>query len=213
MKTQIPRRRFLKTAGLSYAGLAVSGINAPAQFFPAQQFEAGISSAQIKERFAQSVSDDKQIMSQWCWAASISMAFGFHGHDVHQNTIVERIKGITINQAAHGFEITQALSATWTDEKGKRFKSTCWVFDRESGDVSRGNRDVIKELNEKRPLVYGSNGHAVLLTYVKYSFDVFGFPQPFYAIARDPWPGKGKRPLTREEMVPIYVAGVQVHEA
>jgi hypothetical protein len=218
MRMLIERRKFLTTIGVSGVGLLAlerysSGQGLIQPFFPTPIEEAGIKSSTINDRFAESVVVNEQTMSQWCWAASISMAFGFHGHEVHQETIVEKIKGIRINQPAQGQEITAALSGEWKDAQGKIFRSKCWVYDVQAMTTTKNNNDVIRELKAGRPLVYGSNGHAVLLTFVRYTRDQNGFPWPHYAVVRDPWPGRGRRELSFTELKPIYVAGVQVEES
>jgi hypothetical protein len=52
-----------------------------------------------------------QYMSEWCWAACISMVFAFNGHAVPQSRIVTEAYGAPINMpAVYGIVIAQQLN-------------------------------------------------------------------------------------------------------
>jgi hypothetical protein len=173
---------------------------------------AGIPTARVKEIAA------TQQMNEWCWAASISMAFAYHGHPVSQSEIVRTIWGQVVNlPAMNGMTITGALNREWTDSNGKRFRSRSSFTDLAAGVAMVDNQRIVSELKAERPLIVGVKGHAMLLTAISYmpmGANVIG--PVVGAVVRDPWPyvaGQGvRRDLQRDEMRPIYVATVAVED-
>ena len=156
-----------------------------------------------------------QKLSQWCWAASISMVFSYHGHPVAQEAIVKDTYGSVVNMPAiSGDVISNALNRNWRDSKGVRFRSRATVFDFQSGSYGVSNDDIVRELKNDRPLIMGAMGHAMVVTAMQYVKSPDGrVGQVLGVTVRDPWPGKGRRQLTLQELQPIYVATVQISNA
>ncbi|MBV8190396.1 MAG: hypothetical protein JO339_24350, partial [Alphaproteobacteria bacterium] len=59
--------------------------------------------------------------------------------------------------------------------------------------------EAARELADDQPLIIGTGGHAMVLTALTYFRDVYGNGQPLSAVVRDPWPGRGRRELSRQE--------------
>jgi len=171
---------------------------------------AGLDTLDIEEQFAENSDGTLQRRSQWCWAAAISMMFAYYGYRVPQEHIVQRILGIPIDRPGQGFQISQALSASWRDARERRFRSHCRVFDMQSGRAELDNATIITELRSERPLIYGAQGHATLLTAVRYVRHPNGMFAINGGIVRDPWPGRGRRELSWAELRPMYVAAVRI---
>jgi hypothetical protein len=86
--------------------------------------------------FSQFSADYKaQYQSEWCWAACISMLFGYYGHPVSQQRIVTEAYGAPYNMpAASGFTIAGALNRSWIDDDGQSFQSSLEAaFDVQAG--------------------------------------------------------------------------------
>jgi hypothetical protein len=153
----------------------------------------------------------QQRMSQWCWAASISMIFGYHGYDVSQERIVESIFGRLADlPAMTGEQMTEALARPWRDERGRTFRATVRVYDDAAGEYGVDDRMIIDELRAERPLLVGTVGHAMVLTALRYVKTPSGELQVIGATVRDPWPGRGRRDLEWHEMQPQYLATVDM---
>ncbi len=167
--------------------------------------EVGIPSERLEPVTAQ------QKMSQWCWAASISMLFAFHGHPVAQERIVAGIWGHLADlPAPTGGTMSDALARPWRDDRGHPFRARIRVFDAGAGEYGLDEEAVIDELRAERPLLVGTAGHAMVVTALTYVKDPSGFTQVVSVIVRDPWPGRGRRALSWEEMEPQYVAAVDI---
>lgn len=139
--------------------------------------------------------------SQWCWAASVSAIFAFHGFDVSQRRIVEATYGQVVNLPAHGPTIAAASSRDWATDDGRRFTAYCDVLWDSQFHVGRPTAvaDAANELAQDQPLIIGTGGHAMVLTAMTYLRDTNGGGQPRAAVVRDPWPGAGRRQLSAQE--------------
>ncbi|WP_434419536.1 hypothetical protein [Nannocystis pusilla] len=84
--------------------------------------EAGIASHLIH---VHAVNND-QYMNQWCWAACISMIFGYYGHTVSQHRIVQECYGSIVNMPAQSHTILGALNRPWIDDAGNHFSAIFW---------------------------------------------------------------------------------------
>lgn len=177
-------------------------------------FSVGVPSSKITCQFAEHLPTSMQQRSQWCWAASISMGFAYNGYSVSQEAIVTRIKHIPIDQPGSGPEITRALSAVWTDNVGRRFKSSCTVFDPSSGGFALTTNRMLDELASEKVVVHGAAGHATLLTYVQYVQSPYLGSKPIAGLVRDPWPTlynpSGERYLSLQEFNSIYAAVITI---
>lgn len=191
---------------LSLAPLSASAGERCSQVGPVTyQCVAGIPAARMNDVAA------FQEMPEWCWAASISMIFGYHGHAVSQQDIVTQAYGSVVNMPAlSGSTITSELSRSWSDASGRRFRSSARVFDLQGGQFGLTNDDIVRELAAERPLVIGAQGHAMVLTAVQYFREPMGV-RIVGATVRDPWPTNGgRRQLTMSELSPMYLAAVSV---
>ena len=72
------------------------------------------------QRFVQTA-HMSQRMSQWCWAASISMVFSYLGHPVSQPRIVAEVYGSLLNIPQPGYLLAQQLNRSWLDDWGRPF--------------------------------------------------------------------------------------------
>ncbi len=159
-----------------------------------QQCEAGIE-ARV------SAFESEQENSRWCWAACISAIFRYNGFWVSQQQIVAETFGRLVNQPAYGPQIMSAVNRPWIDEGGRRFVShglVLWDADASIGGPA-ATGEASRELADGHPLILGTAGHAVVLTALIYERDAMGRGGPNVAVVRDPWPGRGRRTLSRAE--------------
>ena len=147
------------------------------------------------------------------------MALGYYGHNVPQEQIVAKIWGTDANLPAYsGSTITAALSGTWRDTQGKRFRVTTRYTDLSTGVLQVNNDVVASELKANRPLIVGTQGHAMLVTSMTFlPNQMGGVGQVTSVVVRDPWPsyaGEGvRRELSaREAWMPTYLATVAVED-
>ena len=158
-------------------------------------------------RFAQEAYQP-QYQTQWCWAASISMVFAYHGHPVAQPRIVSEVYGQPVNMPAQaGIVMAQQLNRTWVDDRGASFAAqVTGAYDWDAGVNVISNQQLVAELERGHPLVIGNRSHAMVLTAVQYFKTPYG-PNIVAAGVFDPWPGIGPRALTPDELYPIHLGG------
>ncbi|MCQ1850990.1 papain-like cysteine protease family protein [Neorhizobium galegae] len=150
-----------------------------------------------------------QELNQWCWAASISMIFAFHGYRVSQREIVKAVYGREVNlPAMAGRTISSQLSRDWVDNDGLEFSVEIeGLYDFDAGITGLTNSMIIDALNDERPLIMGTRSHAMVLTSIAY-VPVPGNPQIFNIGLADPWPGAGLRGArNRGELYPMHLGG------
>jgi hypothetical protein len=150
-----------------------------------------------------------QLESQWCWAASIAMVFSYYGHPVSQPRIVEEAYGSVVDMpAVAGSVMAQALNRTWADDRGEQFTAHLnGVYDPQAGVSTLDNNALIHELDQNRPFIIGTAGHAVVVTAMTY---YPAQPEPLVVVVGvfDPWPTSGgARTLSVEEMTPATQGG------
>ncbi len=151
-----------------------------------QQCEVGLPSWQAGMVYA------PQRMSQWCWAACIHMVFAHYGHRVPMAEIVRQAWGRVIDMPGHPAQILGSVNRPWRDQRGRAFRAF--------GDVYSANFvTAARDLADGRPLIIGSLGHAMVLTAMTYDRLPNGSGRPLRLIVRDPWPGRGRRPLAPRE--------------
>lgn len=183
------RRHFLRgSAGMAAASWPAAAFarTACGPYFPngVQRCEAGIDSA-----LAYIPAQDR---SQWCWAASIAMVFGYYGHPVSQQDIVGNTWGSIVNMPAQPGQILANLNRPWIDDYGRPFGVM--------GDVLSANPiSAAQDLAQDMPLIIGTLGHAMVLTALVYDRAMNGNGEVVAAIVRDPWPGRGRRVLSAQE--------------
>jgi uncharacterized protein (TIGR03437 family) len=145
----------------------------------------------------------------WCWAASLSMLFGYYGHPVQQDRIVERYFVLPLPVTGSPLVMKDALNSTWTDDTGKMFQVTSAVTDLYSGlALQVTNADVVNALANEKPVYYGDDTHAMILVQVDY----FDNPPPLQPTivagwVIDPWPlSLGFRQLQPNELSARFLA-------
>lgn len=151
-----------------------------------------------------------QKMSQWCWAASISMIFDYHGHPLSQEKIVQAQYGRIINlPAMNGLVISSNLNRRWVDDNGERFASVLTAaYDPESRVYAMNNYWIINQLDNELPFIIGFGGHAVVATRIDYYRSmVNGSIQVDSLGVFDPWPGNGARTLRGLDILPAPQGG------
>lgn len=193
------RRTFLQS-GIFLAGFCVGARSlfaaqqcgqvflAPTPYGPhqMQQCEAGIESITFQQAF--------QEHREWCWAASISMVFGYYHHPVDQQRIVKETWGQVADMPAQPSDIVRDLNRSWVDDNGRKFQSF--------GDVLSTNANTaVQDLQANHPIIVGALGHATVLTALVTTIDLATSQWAVVqAIVRDPWPANGgKRVLSPVE--------------
>lgn len=154
------------------------------------------------ERFAGTAAE--QEMSQWCWAASVSNVFAYHGHPLAQEKIVAEVYGGLVNLPSFtARRIAEQLNRNWTDDDGVEFKARLTsAYDSVAGVYLTNNEFLKSEIRAGRPVVLGTM-HCMVVTAIDYlpSGAVVG------AGLYDPWPGQGFRLARPEEIVPVERGG------
>jgi hypothetical protein len=150
-----------------------------------------------------------QRMSEWCWAASISMIFSFYGHPVSQQRIVSEVYGGPVNMpSGYGARMAALLNRSWIDDNGDRFRARLTgAYDPQMGINLVDNNMLVRELDQNRPVLIGAAGHAVVLAMMEYTRAWAGVGQVIRCGVFDPWPGRGARDLTPIEMAPLQAGG------
>lgn len=145
-----------------------------------------------------------QLQNQWCWAASIEMAFRYYGYYIPQAEIVRQTWGVIVNMPAQPADIVFALNRTYIDTFGKVFQA--------QGFVLNNWNQATFSLGNDRPVLVGAQGHMTMLYGLQYRFgvDLSGnqttqtvFDQ---AAVIDPWPGIGVRDLSPTEFNTAFLA-------
>jgi len=187
------RRNLLRTMGVA-AGACLAprvlkgalSCGVPMPPYGVRSCMAGIPAERMNTVYA------AQQMSQWCWAACLEMVFSYWGHPVSQVDIVQQTWGGIVNMPAGPYQIVRDLNRQWEDADGDTFTV--------EGDVFTANAvTAAQDLENEMPLIIGSLGHAMVLTAISYQVAPNGQGVPTGALVRDPFPGRGRRPLTPVE--------------
>jgi hypothetical protein len=145
-----------------------------------------------------------QSMSEWCWAASISMIFAYNNHPVAQARIVydvyeesricpEIFPPCLDPSTDNGRTMTETTSAS---------RSIIW-FSPELGVLTLTNGDLARQLENENPVIYCTAQHAMVLTSMSYVGS-----QVVEAWVMDTSPGNGGlRRLTPAEMITFPLGG------
>jgi hypothetical protein len=152
----------------------------------------------------------------WCWAATLSMIFGWHGRHVSQRSIVEQTFGASFDVALNPFLLMRAVRRDYLSDRGSRFRVSSRVYSADAGRMDINNCDIIRELSRERPLVVCNHTHMMVLIGVDYLRDMpctamnianawVADPHPLAPYARDM--GPGFRDLTQGELVPAPLGG------
>jgi hypothetical protein len=201
----VTRRSFLETA-VKVAAVPLFG--ACDLLKPVTPVEEELLTATVDmPRLAQAI--QTQQCEQWCWAASISMIFAYHGYSVSQTQIVAQTYGsVVCLPALVSYTIGADLSRPYLDAFGRRFVSQVTAaFDPQNGIYNLTNAMIVNELSSNRPLLYCNKHHAMVLYEVTYTGSALN---PTIRAARvvDPWPFTERtHRLTDAEMYMINVGG------
>lgn len=150
----------------------------------------------------------------WCWAASLSMLFGYYDYPVDQASIVTRYFGLPVITTGPPWVLRSALNAEWSDSRGKRFRVSSRISDYYSGGPFQvNNQDIVDSLAAEKPVFFGNQTHAMILVEAHYVQSPPG-PQVLAAWAIDPYPGFqfGFRRLQIEEMRAMFAAISELRE-
>ncbi|WP_395842103.1 papain-like cysteine protease family protein [Cystobacter fuscus] len=148
----------------------------------AQRCQSGLSSFRAETISAHQF----QQMSQWCWAASISMVFSHYGLSIPQQDIVSQAYGSIMNMPGSPGAIAQSLNRDWRDSRGAMWRVR-------TSTLNATPPQAAAELAKGRPLIIGTLGHAMVLTALTYDVVPSGAGQVIQATVRDPWPTNGGR--------------------
>lgn len=142
----------------------------------------------------------QQHMSEWCWAASISMAFAYHGYDVPQERIVAEAWGGIIDMPGSPQAILTSVNREWQADDGRTFVA--------AGDPYSVNiQTVVQDLQNNDPVLIGTMGHMMVLTHVGWIQNAAGQWQIVDATVRDPWPlNPNRRTLSPVEWANTTIA-------
>lgn len=194
------RRRFLSLLpALPFAGAAQAEVgchNRVAERFTLCQ--VGLAEA-IADRMARL----QPANSNWCWAACLEMIFASHGFLVGMQRIVAEAYGRQSNIGADTRMLAALLTRRWIDDRGLPFACHCDVlWDAASGSrIEHAGGLAALRLAEGQPLLIGTRSHAMVL--IALAFAHTGHPESLqvtHAVVLDPIPGRGRRPLTRDEL-------------
>lgn len=199
------RRRLLESlAALASTGLITNELRADQRCMPTpigESCSAFIPLGKLDKSYA------AQHMTEWCWAACISMLFGYNGHRVSQRRIVKEAYGTVGNMPANYATLMNSLNRDWKDDRGATFSvSTDHMYCPEAGDADLTNDEMIDRLRDESPILFCTAAHAMILTSMSFVQTQLGV-QVTEAWVMDPWPGNGLRRLALPEMVPAAQGG------
>jgi ABC-type bacteriocin/lantibiotic exporter with double-glycine peptidase domain len=209
MKALRTTRLFASFVAAAVLGLLPLASQAQAHCTPAEANGAQRCRAHLPAAVMQSIQKTQE-KSQWCWAAAIAMILSRHGVTVSQEEVVRRQFGDALDMAASGEAITRLLSSSWRGAGGQEVYARTAVGDREAKRAQLTNARLVEELAQQRPLLFGTEGHAMVLVGVEYERTAQGAVRITGGMVIDPAPGQGLRRLGRDEMRPAYVAAVQM---
>ena len=157
--------------------------------------------------FAQTAFQNQK-MPQWCWAASISMLFSYYNHPVSQESIVQSLYHTIVNlPSGNGWNIASRVNTSWVDSRGQGFRAELTgAYDYEAGVMTVSNAMLVNELDQERPVIIGTRGHAVVGTAIEYLQTPAG-PYITTIGVFDPFPGRGARNLDPREALAKHMGG------
>ena len=107
--------------------------------------------------------------------------FAYFGHDVPQERIVQQAFGTIVNMPGSPSQILSALNRRWKDEDDDSFRCT-------ASTINTNAITAAQDLAADQPLIIGTLGHAMVLTSLQYTRDLYSRGQVTLAIVRDPGP-------------------------
>ena len=170
-------------------GVLVPSSPAPADIFDLGRgmYAAGVPSKEF-DFFAAPRFEGRQRQQNWCWAACVQMTLNYHGLQMTQEDVIQRIFGAQVDAQGSPEMILEALSGWAPDERGR------YSAIHASPYVKRGS-DIVRDLAHRWPLIVGlterRGGHAYVLTAVEYTVDPRNNEPIFHGVVlRDPMPGR-----------------------
>jgi hypothetical protein len=155
------RRNFIK--GLISGGTMFASGRMAHAWYPTQ-YRVGLRDEQVFQV--------SQSCENWCWAACCQSVFATSGFDVPQEQFVQKAFGTSTTCAtATGRMIQETVDGPWVDQQGHRLiANSKVVFDRlHSISIGDPVRAIADELYHGRPMLIGTQGHAMIITYLHYS--------------------------------------------
>ncbi len=151
-----------------------------------------------------------QELTNWCWAAAISMLFSASGLVMSQPGIVERHYGELLDEPEHLQDILDLLNRAWSDAQGRRFRFVTEIAGR-GVDLRSLAGPLLADMDLGRPWLIFHARHVVLLPRVEVETDARRRAARIVGgTVLDPDPGQGVRPLRADEWVPRYAVRVRV---
>lgn len=172
-----------------------------------------------------------QNCDSWCWAACIQMVFSTLGKGVAQEAAVKRLFNSYKCEGANVVQIVQTITGEWRDWRGVPFHASARTLpkagmalaissgsdnNRPPGYIdqmwasSGGARELIRELENGRPLINLAAGHATVIVGATYQQNELFQSGPIglnKIVILDPWPeSKRLRELTAQEISQQFLA-------
>ena len=202
------RRRFLLASAGAAAGPLLSSCSLINQVAPVPT-TVSVNMSQLYQVI------EAQQCSEWCWAASTSMVFAFHGYFLTQAQIVAATFGaVACIPAYTDGVIGGVLSRNYVDDNGKPFSARVTAaFDAQNGIYSLNNATLVNELANNRPLIYCNTTHCEVIYSVTYTGSAAN-PQVLEVDVVDPWPPNPRvHTLSEAEMIPAPLGGAMMFVA
>lgn len=152
----------------------------------------------------------RQNRAQWCWAASLSMIFGYYGHPTSQERIVEEVWGRIVDVPRHVDDVMRDINRSWVDNRGRRFRASGQRLTLHHIELPKL---AAQALAENRPLIVGTLGHATVLTEMRWSIDADGQLFVSDLIVSDPADGSIRNLTLEERLLTDFVAVVDVQRS
>jgi len=172
-----------------------------------------------------------QNCDSWCWAACIQMVFSTLGKGVPQEAAVKRLFNSYKCEGANVVQIVQTITGEWRDWRGVPFRASARTLpkagmaiaissgsdaNRPPGYVEKmwatsgGARELIRELENGRPLINLAAGHATVIVGATYQQNELFQSGPIglnKIVILDPWPENQRlRELTAREISDQFLA-------
>jgi len=151
-----------------------------------------------------------QELTNWCWAAAVSMLFSASGMVISQSDLVEEQYGEVVDEPEHMADVLDLLNRAWSDDQGRRFRFVTELAGR-GVDLRSLAEPLLADMEEGRPWLIFHARHVVLLP----RLDVEVGPgsstvRIVGATVLDPNPGEGVRALRADEWVARYAVRVRI---
>jgi len=152
----------------------------------------------------------RQNRDQWCWAAALSMIFGYYGHPTSQERIVQEVWGRIVDVPRRVDNVMRDINRSWVDDRGRRFRAS---GQRLTLDPIELPKRAARALERDQPLIVGTLGHATVLTEMRWSIDADGWLFVSHLIVSDPADGSVRDLTLEERLLTDFVAAVDVRRS